>query len=299
MKKLFSVFLIALFAFANAQDNKETANRFFYELTFKPKKDSAKLDKLITILDITPKKSIYQDYTIPSQDSIIKLAVEEMEKSKTWKDISKLIRMPKFAYKIVKTYPEMKQQYIDRVSMNLFGYDDPVKFTWNIQPEKQKIGEYNTQKATTEYGGRKWTAWFSSDIPFQDGPYKFYGLPGLIVKIEDDEKNYSWMLSGNKKIENYDELSYSDKINAKYGVSNTVTPTTKEKFDKAYASFKQDPMAEIRQKVSPEMMNMKMPGSDVTIGDALKRQEKMTKDYFNANDNPIEKVQPSSDKKKK
>lgn len=299
MKKLFSVFLIALFAFANAQDNKETANRFFYELTFKPKKDSAKLDKLITILDITPKKSIYQDYTIPSQDSIIKLAVEEMEKSKTWKDISKLIRMPKFAYKIVKTYPEMKQQYIDRVSMNLFGYDDPVKFTWNIQPEKQKIGEYNTQKATTEYGGRKWTAWFSSDIPFQDGPYKFYGLPGLIMKIEDDEKNYSWMLSGNKKIENYDELSYSDKINAKYGVSNTVTPTTKEKFDKAYASFKQDPMAEIRQKVSPEMMNMKMPGSDVTIGDALKRQEKMTKDYFNANDNPIEKVQPSSDKKKK
>ncbi len=222
-----------------------------------------------------------------------------MEKSKTWKDISKLIRMPKFAYKIVKTYPEMKQQYIDRVSMNLFGYDDPVKFTWNIQPEKQKIGEYNTQKATTEYGGRKWTAWFSSDIPFQDGPYKFYGLPGLIVKIEDDEKNYSWMLSGNKKIENYDELSYSDKINAKYGVSNTVTPTTKEKFDKAYASFKQDPMAEIRQKVSPEMMNMKMPGSDVTIGDALKRQEKMTKDYFNANDNPIEKGQPSSDKKRK
>lgn len=299
MKKLFSVFLITLFAFTNAQEAKETANRFFYELTFKPKKDSVKLDKLITILDITPKKSIYQDYTIPSQDSIIKLAVEEMEKAKTWKDISKLIRMPKFAYKIVKTYPEMKEQYVDRVSMNLFGYDDPVKFTWNILPEKQKIGEYNTQKATTEYGGRKWTAWFSSDIPFQDGPYKFYGLPGLIVKIEDDEKNYSWMLSGNKRIENYDELSYSDKINAKYGVSNTVTPTTKEKFDKAYASFKQDPMAEIRQRVTPEMMNMKMPGSDVTIGDALKRQEKMTKDYFNSNDNPIEKDQASSDKKKK
>lgn len=299
MKKLFSVFLIALFAFANAQEAKETANRFFYELTFKPKKDSAKLDKLITILDITPKKSIYQDYTLPSQDSIIRLAVEEMEKAKTWKDISKLIRMPKFAYKIVKTYPEMKEQYIDRVSMNLFGYDDPVKFTWNILPEKQKIGEYNTQKATTEYGGRTWTAWFSTDIPFQDGPYKFYGLPGLIVKIEDTEKNYSWMLSGNKKIANYDELSYSDKINAKYGVSNTVTPTTKEKFDKAYASFKQDPMAEIRQRVTPEMMNMKMPGSDVTIGDALKKQEKMSKDYFNANDNPIEKAEPSSAQKKK
>lgn len=299
MKKLFSIFLITLFAFANAQDTKETANRFFYELTFKPKKDSARLDKLITILDITPKKSIYQDFTIPAQDSIIKVAVEEMEKKKVWRDVSKMIKMPKFSYKIVKTYPEMKEQYIDRVSMNLFGYDDAIKFDWNILPEKQKIGAYNTQKATTEFGGRKWTAWFSSDIPFQDGPYKFYGLPGLIVKIEDDEKNYSWMLSGNKKIENYDELSYSDKINAKYGISNTVTPTTKEKFKKAYASFKQDPMAEIRQRITPEMMNMKMPGSDVTIGEALKTQEKVTKDFFNATDNSIEKEQPSSDKKKK
>lgn len=299
MKKLFSIFLITLFAFANAQDTKETANRFFYELTFKPKKDSVRLDKLITILDITPKKSIYQDFTIPAQDSIIKVAVEEMEKKKVWRDVSKMIKMPKFSYKIVKTYPEMKEQYIDRVSMNLFGYDDAVKFDWNILPEKQKIGAYNTQKATTEFGGRKWTAWFSSDIPFQDGPYKFYGLPGLIVKIEDDEKNYSWMLSGNKKIENYDELSYSDKINAKYGISNTVTPTTKEKFKKAYASFKQDPMAEIRQRITPEMMNMKMPGSDVTIGEALKTQEKVSKDFFNATDNSIEKEQPSSDKKKK
>ncbi|MCW1964426.1 GLPGLI family protein [Chryseobacterium viscerum] len=298
MKKLFSIFLIALFAFAGAQESKETANRFFYELTFKPKKDSAKLDKIITILDITPKKSIYQDYTIPAQDSIIKVAVDEMEKTKSWKDITKLIKMPKFSYKIFKTYPEMKEKYVDRVSMNLFGYDDDIKFNWNILSEKEKVGEYNTQKATTEFGGRKWTAWFSTDIPFQDGPYKFYGLPGLIVKIEDSEKNYSWKLSGNKKIENYEEMSNSDKINAKYGVPQTVTPTTKDKFEKAYASFKQDPMAEFRQKITPEMMNMKMPGSDITIGEMAKKQEKMAKDFFNANDNPIEKKQ-ASDKKKK
>lgn len=298
MKNFFSIFFIAVFALAGAQESKETANRFFYELTFKPKKDSTKLDKVITILDITDKKSIYQDYTVAAQDSIIKSAVEEMEKAKVWKDISKMIKMPKFSYKVVKTYPDMKEQYIDRISMNLFGYDDDIKFTWNILPEKEKVGEYNTQKATTEFGGRKWTAWFSTDIPFQDGPYKFYGLPGLIVKIEDSEKNYSWKLSGNKKINNYEELSYAEKINAKYGIPQNVTPTTKEKFEKAYTSFKQDPMAEFRQKVTPEMMNMKMPGSDMTIGEFGKRQEKVAKDFFNSNDNPIEKNQ-APDKKKK
>ncbi len=302
MKKLFSVFFIALFAFASAQDSKEskeTANRFFYELTFKPKKDSTKMDKVVAILDITSKKSIYQDYTIPAQDSIIKVAVEEMEKTKSWKDVTKLIKMPKFSYKVVKTYPEMKEQYIDRVSMNLFGYDDDIKFNWNILPEKEKVGEYNTQKATTEFGGRKWTAWFSTDIPFQDGPYKFYGLPGLIVKIEDSEKNYSWKLSGNKKISNYDEMSYSDKINAKYGIPQTLTPTTKEKFEKAYASFKQDPMAEARQRITPEMMSMKMPGSDMTVGEMMKKQEKVAKDFFSANDNPIEISSSQNQEKKK
>ncbi len=298
MKKLFSLFFIMVLVFANAQESKETANRFFYELTFKPKKDSAKLDKVIAILDITGKKSIYQDYTVPAQDSIIKSAVEEMEKTKTFKDMSKLVKMPKFSYKIVKTYPDMKQQYVDRISMNLFGFDDQVTLNWNILPEKEKIGAYNTQKATTEFGGRKWTAWFTTEVPFQDGPYKFYGLPGLIVKIEDTEKNYSWKLSGNKKIENYEELTYSDKINAKYGIPTTVTPTTKEKFDKAYIGYKQDPMAEFRQKISPEMMSMKMPGSDLTIGDFAKKQEKMAKDFFNANDNPIEKNQVQDKKKK-
>lgn len=285
MKNILSFLFIAVFAIASAQ---ETANRFFYELTFKPKQDSTKIDKVITILDITSKKSTYQDYTIPAQDSIIKLEVEEMEKTKSWKDMSKFIKMPKFSYKIVKTYPEMKQQYVDRISMNMFGYEDDIKLKWNILPEKEKVGEYSTQKATTEFGGRKWTAWFSSDIPFQDGPYKFSGLPGLIVKIEDADKNYSWKLSGNKKIENYEELSYSEKINAKYGMSNTVTPTSKEKFEKAYATFKKDPMGEFRQRITPEMSSMKMPGSDITIGEMMKKQEKIAKDFFNSNDNPIE-----------
>ena len=46
---------------------------------------------------------------------------------------------------------------------------------------KKKIGEYEAQKATTEFGGRQWTVWFTEAIPFPDSTYKFSGL-GLIVK---------------------------------------------------------------------------------------------------------------------
>lgn len=286
MKNLFSLLLVGFFVLGFSQ---ETANRFFYELTFKPKKDSTRLDKVMTVLDITSKKSIYQDYTLPAQDSLMVAYVKEMEKTKTWSDPSKIITWPKFTYKIEKPTPITgKETYIDKISQKNFSYDEDIKFDWKMTGQKEKIGDYNTQKATTSFGGRNWTAWFSTDIPLQDGPYKFYGLPGLIVKIEDDQKNYSWLLKGNKKLSNYSELSEAEKMQQKYGMSNAVNSTTKEKFEKAFNAYKADPMAEMRPYMTPEMMSQKMPGSTTTVGDYVKDMEKKAKDFFNANSNPIE-----------
>ncbi|MDR6514897.1 GLPGLI family protein [Chryseobacterium camelliae] len=292
MKKLFSILLIGLFTFGMAQDSKdakETANRFFYELTFKPKKDSAKTEKVLTALDIVKDRSVYRDYTVIGQDSIIKIQVEAMQKSGVFKDMSKSIRMPKFSEKIVKLYPGMKIQYIERISSGFtpmsIAYNETPKFDWKILNEKEKIGAYNAQKATTEFGGRKWTAWFSTDLPFQDGPYKFSGLPGLIVKIEDEAKDYSWVLQGNKKVPNWEELSYAEKIS---GMNLKVTEMPREKFEKTFNEFKKDPFATMRPMLTQEMMSKTIPGMDGTIGDMLKKQEKMYKDFFNSSDNPIE-----------
>ncbi|WP_284462639.1 GLPGLI family protein [Chryseobacterium sp.] len=302
MKKLFSVFLITLFAFAGAQDTKETANRFFYELTFKPKKDSTKLDKVITILDITDKnRSVYQDYTVIAQDSIMKVEIEAMKKAGMMKDLSKSLKTPKISARIYKAYPSMKVQYVDKIANGFtpsnIGYNEDLKFNWNILSDKQKIGEYNTQKATTEFGGRKWTAWFSTDIPFQDGPYKFSGLPGLIVKIEDADKNYSWVLQGNKKVKDYTEFSYIESLMGASG--GKVNELSKEKFEKTFNDFKKDPFASVRPMMTQDMMSKTIPGMDGTLGDMMKKQEKQYKEFYNANDNPIEKEQPAPDKKKK
>ncbi|MCC2590441.1 GLPGLI family protein [Chryseobacterium sp. MFBS3-17] len=294
MKKLFSLILISGFVMLNAQ---QSANRFFYELTFKPKQKQDTKEKVVTILDITPEKSIYQDYTIIAQDSILKAEVEAMEKSGVWKDMMKSIKMPKFSHKVEKKYPEMTVTYSDQISMKRFGYSDDTKLNWKILSDKEKIGEYNAQKATTEFGGRKWTAWFTTDLPFPDGPYKFHGLPGLIVKIEDDAKDYSWLLTANKKMDNWEEQSYAEKINSKYGMSTAVVMTDRTKFERSFENFKADPLAEVRPYMTPEMMSRKLPGSDKTFGEMIKDQEKMAKDYFGSNDNPIEKDAAKGKKK--
>ena len=291
--KSLSFALLFLVTLANAQ----SANRFFYELTFKPKKGIDSLQKTVMILDVTDKKSLYRDYLTVSQDSVLKIEVEKMQKAGVFKDLSKSFQMPKFAYKITKEYPTMKVNFSERMLNSVFGYNEEPKFNWKISNDKQKIGEYEAQKATTEFGGRKWRAWFTESIPFPDGPYKFSGLPGLIVKIEDAEKNFSWVLTANKPLKEFEELSYSEKLSAQFGARNDVTIINRDKFESSFEEYKKDPFASIRAQITPEMKAMKMPGNDKTMGEMMSDQEKSIKDFYNASNNTVEIYTPEKAKK--
>ena len=61
---------------------------------------------------------------------------------------------------------------------------------WQMTEETQEIAGYQCQKATCEFRGRHYTAWFAVDIPISQGPWKFGGLPGLILKVYDDKQEY-------------------------------------------------------------------------------------------------------------
>lgn len=65
---------------------------------------------------------------------------------------------------------------------------------WKIQPENKEISGYPAQKATGSFAGRDYVAWFAPQLPFSDGPYKFNGLPGLIIEVSDLEGHYHFSL---------------------------------------------------------------------------------------------------------
>ena len=64
--------------------------------------------------------------------------------------------------------------------------------TWQIESETKKICGYECQKATCRWRGRDYVAWFTAEIPVSAGPWKFGGLPGLIMKINDTGNDYAW-----------------------------------------------------------------------------------------------------------
>lgn len=70
-----------------------------------------------------------------------------------------------------------------------------VSFNWNLKANSDTIIlGYKCQKAYTKYAGRDYVAWYTTDIPISDGPHKFQGLPGLIVKIHDLKKHHHFEL---------------------------------------------------------------------------------------------------------
>lgn len=81
-------------------------------------------------------------------------------------------------------------------------YVEPQKIDWEITEETAEYMGYQVQKAKTNFAGRAYEAWFTLEIPISDGPYVFYGLPGLIVEIYDVEKHYHFKMKSIDKLEN-------------------------------------------------------------------------------------------------
>lgn len=83
----------------------------------------------------------------------------------------------------------------DNIGLQHYRYEEPADaFTWTITPTTATVAGYICQRATTTFGGRQWEAWFTREVPVSDGPYKFYGLPGLIVKVGDTRQHYIFEL---------------------------------------------------------------------------------------------------------
>jgi GLPGLI family protein len=67
---------------------------------------------------------------------------------------------------------------------------------WEISDDTLTVIGYLCQKAECRFRGRNYTAWFAVDIPINNGPWKFGGLPGLILKLYDNDKLYTFECIG-------------------------------------------------------------------------------------------------------
>lgn len=119
------------------------------------------------------------------------------EKDPREHDRTTLERSGRYGSFIYKNYPEGKITETAYFEMQDWRYEeDWEKPEWEISDETKEILGYQCFKATTDYRGRRWTAWFAPEIPVQDGPWKLCGLPGLILEAVDNHREFHFIANG-------------------------------------------------------------------------------------------------------
>ena len=72
-------------------------------------------------------------------------------------------------------------------------------FDWHLLDGDSIVCGYPCHKAATTFRGRTWTVWYTLDLPYSDGPWKFCGLPGLVLYAYDSEDKFRFNCIGIEK----------------------------------------------------------------------------------------------------
>lgn len=183
--------------------------------------------------------------------------------------LGSLMNKPKFSSNFKFTLEKDKDEFIFRekiAGLGNFIYTEKNEFKnlWKLISGTENILGYQCKKAIIHYGGRVWYAWFSEEIPISEGPYKFNGLPGLILKIQDAKNQYSIEAIGIEKVDFTSDVIYQ--------YSTQEVQTDRDRFIQLKRNYYQNPV-----KASNGRLNYLDKRKE---GDFIKRMRK--------NNNPIE-----------
>ncbi len=209
MKKIFTfILIITLYDFAISQ-----THRFIYELTIRKNGD---INKINMVLDIDKNFVRFYDYEFLHVDSLRKKNGEN-------------IQVPSESDQLIlRKNNSFENKWFHTKGYNYFMITSLDKLDWKVEKENKKVENIILQKASTNFGGRKWTAWYNTEIPFQEGPYKFRGLPGLIFEVYDSENIFHYSMVKSQNLSNTYETN--DFLETHYG--NKPVTITLEQYHK-------------------------------------------------------------------
>ena len=102
---------------------------------------------------------------------------------------------------IYKNYPEGRMTVTDVLILQDYRYVDSLHAqTWTMGDSTREVLGYTCQQATADFRGRRWTAWFATDIPVSNGPWKLGGLPGLILQAYDEGQQHVFTAVGLERV---------------------------------------------------------------------------------------------------
>ena len=120
---------------------------------------------------------------------------------------------------------------------------------WTIADSTREVLGYTCQQATADFRGRHWTAWFATDIPVSDGPWKLGGLPGLILEVYDEGQQHVFTAVGLEQVK--DELII---FNRPFGGNHRFEQTNRLEFLRMERRFLMDSNSFIQMETGIDLL---------------------------------------------
>lgn len=149
------------------------------------------------------------------------------------------------SYYVVKSISDNTLRYYDSAALDKYVYEETSEeWTWEISDSTKNILGYECVKAKTDFHGRKWTVWFSPEIPLSNGPWKLGGLPGVILEASTDDDKYSFVATG---------IQQTSKIIIPVYLADDYEKTDRKSFLKAKRAFLDNPLGSLNAQMGGEI----------------------------------------------
>ncbi|WP_449401468.1 GLPGLI family protein [Chryseobacterium wanjuense] len=160
-KKLFKI--VIAFILMLIYNNYYSQNyRAFYTIKYKPDSTENKTENKNMLLDIKGSISRFYSYKLYKSDSTL-LANEKIGRETPTKSMD-------YDFMVIKKKDQNQIEKFYRLQMDIYLLkEQSPKFDWKVTNEIRRIGEFTCQKATAKFKGRIWEAWFTQEIPINEG----------------------------------------------------------------------------------------------------------------------------------
>lgn len=199
MKFLLLAFLVSVkFVFANhiVSHSLVDSLRYSVKYTLSYQPDSLNENRILKedfILLVGDSTSYFSSLNLIKRDNYLAGLSRDKDNGKI--NAFNFTNLPKtgFSFKIYNLLSESKLIRLSTIGLDVYGINYSIP-SWKIESLRDTVNGFICNKASTFFGGRFYHAWFNVEVPIQEGPYIFKGLPGLIVKIADSKGHYTWEL---------------------------------------------------------------------------------------------------------
>lgn len=189
----------------------------------------------LMMLEVGRERSLFYSYNSWVVDSVLIADLRSGASQVAMQEHMQQMTLGQFTWKVYKHFPERgTATVLDGIGTGRYRCEDrEMQPAWELTADTARVLGYACRGAAARFKGRTWRVWYTDEIPVPEGPWKLAGLPGLILRAEDEAGHFSFEATGIMHADSGEPILFK---------GDKFEPVTRRDLNKLYERFYADPI---------------------------------------------------------